>query len=65
MFLDAVLAIEEHINPALLHPSTIINLEDEELEVDLKITPYDDLWSLDKQEAKKESKVRKHKKFPP
>ena len=65
MFLDAVLAIEEHIDPALLRPASTIILEDEEEEVKPVISPYDDLWNLDKQASKKENKTKKYKKFPP
>lgn len=66
VFLDAVLSIEEHIDPALLHPATTIEMEEEEEEIKPAATPYDDLWGLDKKdEVKKELAKKKHKKFPP
>ncbi len=63
-FLDAVLAIEEHIDPALVRPASTLTFNDEEDENKPAPTPYDDLWNL---EGKKEKKVtgKKHKKFPP
>jgi len=66
-FLDAVLAIEEHIDPSLLRNSLSWNLEEEEeMETEEKpSTPYDDLWGLDEKEKKKPVVKRKRKKFPP
>jgi len=66
-FLDAVLAIEEHIDPSLLRNSLSWNLEEEEeMETEEKpSTPYDDLWGLDEKEKKKPVVRRKRKKFPP
>ncbi|CAH0314939.1 hypothetical protein SRABI133_05096 [Peribacillus simplex] len=65
-FLDAVLAIEEHIDPALLRPASTITFEDEEEEVKHVVTPYDDLWGLEKTAGPKQiSSVRKDGKFPP
>ncbi|PAL14840.1 SpoVR family protein [Peribacillus simplex] len=65
-FLDAVLAIEEHIDPALLRPASTITFEDEEEEVKHVVTPYDDLWGLEKKAGpKRNSSVRKDGKFPP
>ncbi|USK75915.1 SpoVR family protein [Peribacillus frigoritolerans] len=65
-FLDAVLAIEEHIDPALLRPASTITFEDEEEEVKHVVTPYDDLWGLEKTaEPKRNSLVKKDGKFPP
>jgi len=66
-FLDAVLAIEEHIDPSLLRNTLSWNLEeDEEMGTEEKpSTPYDDLWGLDKKEKKKLVVKRKRKKFPP
>ena len=62
-FLDAVLAIEEHIDPSLLRPTSTIDLEDEEEEVPAPVTPYDDLWNLDEKPAAKKE-IKKYKKFP-
>ncbi|NCT39580.1 SpoVR family protein [Bacillus sp. EB93] len=65
-FLDAVLAIEEHIDPALLRPASTITFEDEEEEVKHVVTPYDDLWGLEKKAGPKRiSSVKKDGKFPP
>ena len=48
-FLDAVLAIQEHIDPSLMRPKlawSIDDLEEEEVEKK-KVSQYDDLWNLD------------------
>lgn len=66
-FLDAVLAIQEHIDPSLLRPKLMYSdFEDDEEEIIVKPkSPYDDLWNLDV-ESKDENKVRtRKKKFPP
>lgn len=66
-FLDAVLSIEEHIDPSLIRPQLEWSLEEEvEEEEEPKIaTPYDDLWDLDKRREEKPIKKGKRKKFPP
>ncbi|PGB57158.1 stage V sporulation protein SpoVR [Bacillus anthracis] len=67
-FLDAVLAIQEHIDPSLMRPKlawSIDDLEEEEV-VKKKASQYDDLWNLDNRNKKQErSNVRKKKKIPP
>ncbi|TKC18091.1 SpoVR family protein [Robertmurraya kyonggiensis] len=66
-FLDAVLAIEEHIDPSLMRPKLSWTLDDVDYEEenDFKASPYDDLWNLDNKDVK-QSKSRKIKrKFPP
>ncbi|MGY0012912.1 stage V sporulation protein SpoVR [Bacillus anthracis] len=67
-FLDAVLAIQEHIDPSLMRPKlawSIDDLEEEEVEKK-KASQYDDLWNLDNRNKKQErSNVRKKKKIPP
>lgn len=67
-FLDAVLAIQEHIDPSLMRPKlawSIDDLEEEEVEKK-KASQYDDLWNLDNRNKKRErSNVRKKKKIPP
>ena len=67
-FLDAVLAIQEHIDPSLMRPKlawSIDDLEEEEVEKK-KVSQYDDLWNLDDRNKKRErSNVRKRKKIPP
>ncbi|MFN7249373.1 MAG: SpoVR family protein [Anaerobacillus sp.] len=65
-FLDAVLAIQEHIDPSLLRPKLAWSIEDLEEEDDnaKRSSPYDDLWDLGKKDD--EPKPRKKKKhFPP
>lgn len=65
-FLDAVMAIQEHIDPSIVRPKLpAYDLEDEEEEELTKPrTPYDDLWNMDQLE--KPAKVnKKRKKLPP
>ncbi|WP_079507808.1 SpoVR family protein [Mesobacillus jeotgali] len=63
-FLDAVLAIEEHIDPSLMRPKLAWSIEDDdEDDEQVSATPYDDLWGLDTKKA--EPKEKKKKKFPP
>lgn len=68
LFLDAVLAIEEHIDPSLIRPQLPWDEEEEEefSEEKPRPTPYDDLWDLDLR-GKKEDKTswKKVKRFPP
>ncbi|WP_421662895.1 SpoVR family protein [Lysinibacillus telephonicus] len=65
-FLDAVLAIQEHIDPSLVRPNLFVQEdEDEEEDVFVPKTPYDDLWSLDQKEEEKPTIRYKKKKFPP
>lgn len=66
-FLDAVLSIQEHIDPSLVRPKlswTIDDIEFEEEAEEQKVTPYDDLWNLDKKAGPKPIKKKK-KKLPP
>ncbi|WP_332631066.1 SpoVR family protein [Halalkalibacter flavus] len=64
-FLDAVLAIQEHIDPSILRPKLNWSMEDEdELEPAKKTTEYDDLWALDEKKKTEKPKPRK-KHFPP
>ncbi|HYK71956.1 MAG TPA: SpoVR family protein [Pseudoneobacillus sp.] len=66
-FLDAVLAIEEHIDPSLMRPKlnwTLADINVEEVEERPSASPYDDLWNLDQQDKKHEPKKIK-KIFPP
>lgn len=60
-FLDAVLAIQEHIDPSIVRPKLEPDINEEEIEAVTK-TPYDDLWSLDQQQS--QPLVIKRKKFP-
>jgi stage V sporulation protein R len=65
-FLDAVLAIDEHIDPSLMRPKLSWTMDDVEWEEEEapRITPYDDLWSLD-DKPKDRPKKKVKKKFPP
>ncbi|PFC83498.1 stage V sporulation protein R [Bacillus anthracis] len=66
-FLDAVLAIQEHIDPSLMRPKLAWSIDDlEEVVEKKKVSQYDDLWNLDDRNKKRErSNVRKKKKIPP
>jgi stage V sporulation protein R len=65
-FLDAVLAIEEHIDPSLMRPKLAWSMEDVEYEEEaVHLSPYDDLWDLDEKDRKKPEPVKRKKKFPP
>lgn len=65
-FLDAVLAIEEHIDPSLMRPKLAWNLHDDKYEEEeaAASSPYDDLWNLDDRNKPKPVRKKK-KKFPP
>ncbi|MCU4758946.1 MULTISPECIES: stage V sporulation protein SpoVR [unclassified Bacillus (in: firmicutes)] len=66
-FLDAVLAIQEHIDPSLMRPKLAWSIDDlEEVVEKKKVSQYDDLWNLDDRNKKRErSNIRKKKKIPP
>lgn len=65
-FLDAVLSIQEHIDPSLVRPKLAWSLEDlEEEEAPPKQSVYDDLWLLDDRNKPKEKPRRKKKNLPP
>ncbi|MEG0448382.1 MAG: SpoVR family protein [Lysinibacillus sp.] len=65
-FLDAVLAIQEHIDPSILRPKLQkSDYEEEEREIFIPKTPYEDLWRLDQKESNPKQIQRKIKKFPP
>lgn len=67
-FLDAVLAIEEHIDPSLMRPklSWSIDDEDESEEIKPASTEYDELWALDGTSSQENQQpVKKRKKIPP
>jgi len=64
-FIDAVLAIQEHIDPSIIRNQLPWTLQDEDEKLPQRIGPYDDLWKLDE---KKNSNVHikpSKKKFPP
>src|SRR5699024_1965982 len=68
-FLDAILSIQEHIDPSIVRPKlTAYDLEEEEEEEETQRvkTPYDDLWDMGKKETdNKRSTAKRWKKFPP
>jgi stage V sporulation protein R len=64
-FLDAVLAIQEHIDPSLSRHKQRLGRNDT-LEAPTKRRgPYDDLWALDDEEQGPLPEGKKRKKFPP
>ncbi|OCA84414.1 stage V sporulation protein R [Bacillus sp. FJAT-27225] len=65
-FLDAVLAIDEHIDPSLMRPKLSWSIEDDDQDEDTgpAPSPYDDLWNLD-EKPKTDSRKNKTKMFPP
>ncbi|MBM7702740.1 SpoVR family protein [Metabacillus iocasae] len=64
-FLDAVLSIQEHIDPSLMRPKLSWTLEEEESEEEGAISPYDDLWNLDYKDKRRPKAQKFKKKFPP
>ncbi|WP_237049271.1 SpoVR family protein [Lentibacillus amyloliquefaciens] len=66
-FLDAVLSVQEHIDPSLIRPELADNNETEEALEQPKIkTPYDDLWDLDNSKYDNRPKLvkKRDKTFP-
>ena len=71
-FLDAILGIQEHIDPSLTHRHfTWADNKDELPEFATHVSrPYEDLWEIDAEERKKrevaeEERKRRVKRFPP
>lgn len=67
-FLDAILAIQEHIDPSLLKPKLDWTVEDvlEDDKQSRPSLPYEDLWQLDKSNEKtNDPSLRRKKSFPP
>ncbi|WP_273122888.1 SpoVR family protein [Bacillus weihaiensis] len=66
-FLDAVLSIQEHIDPSLVRPKLNWSVEDLEFEEteDKQVSPYDDLWNLDEKKDQHSVQKKKKRKFPP
>lgn len=63
-FLDAVLAIQEHIDPSLVRPKLYYaDDQDDDTESEKRRGDYDDLWDLD--EKHEEEPEKKKKAFPP
>lgn len=65
-FIDAVLAIQEHIDPTLLHPKKQReNSDSKNLKSKAMRTEYDDLWRLDQSKQEEEKKpVKRNRKIP-
>ncbi|MEC5423904.1 SpoVR family protein [Virgibacillus sp. C22-A2] len=64
-FLDAVIAIQEHIDPSIVRPKLpAYTYEDEESDDPVAKTPYDDLWNIG-EKTEKPKKINKRKKIPP
>ncbi len=65
-FLDAVLAIQEHIDPTILKAHLDWQKDEQEQPTQKKRTEYDDLWNLDQSHTNQENSAIKRKKaFPP
>ncbi|MGM0876815.1 MAG: SpoVR family protein [Bacillota bacterium] len=66
-FLDAVLSIQEHIDPSLVRPKLAWSIDDIEFEEEeeRKASPYDDLWKLDQKPQPQRPLNKKKRKFPP
>ncbi|MGR9050984.1 SpoVR family protein [Halobacillus faecis] len=64
-FLDAVLAIQEHIDPSLVRPKLAWSMDEEESEEKPIHTEYDDIWKIDESSSEEQPRFRKKKKFPP
>ncbi|MBO1512834.1 SpoVR family protein [Metabacillus bambusae] len=66
-FLDAVLSIQEHIDPSLVRPKLAWSIDDIDIEEEEQktVTPYDDLWKLDQKQDLNRSIKKKKRKLPP
>lgn len=65
-FLDAVLAIQEHIDPSLMRPKLSWSMEDDFEEEEKTVSsPYDDLWNLDAKDKQNKEPKKEKKNFPP
>ena len=63
-FLDAAMAIQEHVDPSIIRHK-LLDYETEEEKEFVRKTPYDDLWNLDKKAGNNQALIQKRKKFPP
>lgn len=63
-FLDAVLAIQEHVDPTMHQRKQSSEDQNQYGEEIVRKTPYDDLWGLDDKESKQKKTKPKHAKFP-
>lgn len=66
-FLDAVLSIQEHVDPSLIKSRLSYDdiYEEAEEEEAIPETPYDDLWYLEGRPKRKKIIRKKDRKFPP
>ncbi|WP_461177425.1 SpoVR family protein [Virgibacillus ainsalahensis] len=64
-FLDAVLSIQEHIDPSIVRPKLPAYEEEEEEDNSPASSPYDDLWDLDEKPPERPRILKRRKKFPP
>ncbi|WP_025027297.1 SpoVR family protein [Caldalkalibacillus mannanilyticus] len=65
-FLDAVLAIQEHIDPSIMRPKlSRRKTEDTDTKKTKRRGPYDDLWDLDEEKPAPNMDTKKRKRFPP
>lgn len=62
-FLDAAMAIQEHVDPSIIRHK-LLDYETEEQKEFVRKTPYDDLWNLDRKSSN-QLLIEKRKKFPP
>ncbi|MCZ8537053.1 SpoVR family protein [Paenisporosarcina quisquiliarum] len=62
-FLDAAMAIQEHVDPSIIRHK-LLDYETEEEKEFIRKTPYDDLWNLDRKSSN-QLLIEKRKKFPP
>jgi len=65
-FIDACLAIQEHIDPSLIRPKLRWKKDsDDKPARSERTTPYDDLWRLDQPAGGKEEPAKAQRRFPP
>ncbi|WP_430789780.1 SpoVR family protein [Virgibacillus flavescens] len=65
-FLDAVLSIQEHIDPSIVRPKLNVNdVEADDNKVNKRpVTEYDDLWGMDKKQMEDKPTTKQRRKFP-
>ncbi|ODG90936.1 MULTISPECIES: SpoVR family protein [Bacillaceae] len=64
-FLNAVIAIQEHIDPSIVRNRLTWQLEDDVIIPLPRVGPYDDLWNLDNKKENIAPVNPRKKKFPP
>lgn len=62
--LDAVLSIQEHVDPSLVRPKLSYKKDEDDTEMEKPKSEFDDLWDLDGKGIDKQEKKKK-KPFPP